>query len=289
LICLYCVAEAPVRLSNPWADGIPASTSSTSPAPAATTSTPAKVSDAEFWLNSTASQIDPFAGVPHVGVKQASTRSRAVNITAADSVLSPRVVTTPVYQHSVTVASQYTASVHPQVMMSSLPQQRAAVSPQLIGPVGSQPIAAASPQLIMPAHPFAPQVAPVQSQQVAAVHPHLMGSTGSHQVALVNSQLMGTPVAAFSNPQPGVLHSNATGFSANVVSQPALFNTHTHAAVTAKLDGIQKQSQAAAPSQAFDPFESAWAAKSTSRGILSASSVTNPFQTSMEPAFQVKL
>jgi hypothetical protein len=276
-----------VRLSNPWADGIPASTLNTNPVQVVTTSAPAKVSDAEFWLNSTASQIDPFAGVPHVGVKQPSTRSRAVNNISSDLVLSPRVVTAPVYQHNVTVASQLTASVHPQLLMSPYPQQLAAVSPRPLGAVGSPPVAAVSPQLMMSAHPFATvnaqEVAPIQPRHhlVTAVRPHLVGSTGPQQVTPVNSQLMGQPVATFSS-------SQSSGIPSNVVPQPALVNA-THAAVTAKLDGIQKQSQASAVSQAFDPFESAWAAKTTNRGIHSSSSITNPFQTNMEPAFQVKL
>ena len=70
--------SAPAHVSNPWSQtGVQPAV--TSPSPVVTVAGQSKVSDAEFWLNSTASQIDPFAAVPNVGGKPASQRPRVVN------------------------------------------------------------------------------------------------------------------------------------------------------------------------------------------------------------------
>jgi len=155
---------APVRVSNPWADGVkPASAVNVSP-PMQTTATSAtsKVSDAEFWLNSTASQIDPFANVPHVGVKQVSTRSRSAASGVIDPMLSPRIITTSAYQQSVTVATQHAVAVHPQ-LMSAIPPQAVTVTSQLIRSMGPQPVI-----LSAPPQSFGQQPLPLYSQQVVS-------------------------------------------------------------------------------------------------------------------------
>jgi len=67
------------HVNNPWSQTTVQS-AVTSPSPALVTAAgQSKVSDAEVWLNSTASQIDPFAAVPNVAGKPASHRPRVVN------------------------------------------------------------------------------------------------------------------------------------------------------------------------------------------------------------------
>jgi len=71
--------NAATHVSNPWSQtAVQSAVVSPSP-PVVAAPTQSKVSDAENWLNSTASQIDPFAAVPNVGGKPAAHRPRVVN------------------------------------------------------------------------------------------------------------------------------------------------------------------------------------------------------------------
>lgn len=73
------VHSLPAQVNNPWS-GTVVQSAAASPSPAVVaTSGQSKISDAEFWLNSTASQIDPFAAVPNVGGKPTAHRPRVVN------------------------------------------------------------------------------------------------------------------------------------------------------------------------------------------------------------------
>ena len=66
-------------VNNPWSrTAVQSAVASPSP-PVVTAPTQSQFSDAEYWLNSTASQIDPFAAVPNVGGKPAAVRPRVVN------------------------------------------------------------------------------------------------------------------------------------------------------------------------------------------------------------------
>jgi len=72
-------ANLAAHVNNPWSQtAVQSAVISPSP-PVITTQTQSKVSDAEYWLNSTASQIDPFAAVPNVGGKPITHRPRVVN------------------------------------------------------------------------------------------------------------------------------------------------------------------------------------------------------------------
>lgn len=290
-------------VSNPWADGDhPTSVVNTSPPiQISTTAPPAKVSDAEFWLNSTANQIDPFAGVPNVGLRQTSVRARGASVTTApvDAVLSPHIITTPVFHHnSVTVTPQRVIAVHPPVMMSARP---VGVNSPLISSVVSQPLVVGDVRLQQqqphPQQPFASfnaqQVSALNTQQFSpAGNARLMGFSGPQQVAVVNSQ----QVTPFNYPASGAFPTRMNITSSTNAQQVTL---SSGANVTSLNDSIQKQSRVEGgftnlqQQQPLDPFESAWAAKTTSRGVVSSASITNnPFQTSLDnmtPAFHVKL
>ena len=74
------VQSSAAHLNNPWSQtAMHSAVASPSPPVAAVPTPQSRVSDAEFWLNSTASQIDPFAAVPNVGGKPAAHRPRVVN------------------------------------------------------------------------------------------------------------------------------------------------------------------------------------------------------------------
>ena len=104
------------QVNNPWSQTVvPASITSPTP-PVVTAAGPSKVSVAEYWLNSTASQIDPFAAVPNVGGKPASQRPRLVNGSTdvqPTGQASPHMTTAVVnvhHQTSVTKADQQSSS-----------------------------------------------------------------------------------------------------------------------------------------------------------------------------------
>jgi len=103
------VAASP-GVTNPWSQtAVQSAVASPSP-PVVTTQAQSKVSDAEYWLNSTASQIDPFAAVPNVGGKPAANRPRVVNGSAAEVRLSgqtsPHTTTAVATVHHHTAAEQ---------------------------------------------------------------------------------------------------------------------------------------------------------------------------------------
>jgi len=109
------VAPSPAaRVNNPWSQTAEQSATA-SPSAAAMAPVQSKVSDAEFWLNSTASQIDPFAAVPNVGSKPAAHRPRVVN-GSGDLRLSGQTsphttaITTVHHHTSVTAAEQQSPS-----------------------------------------------------------------------------------------------------------------------------------------------------------------------------------
>ena len=113
---LVAANAATPHVSNPWSQTV-VQPAVGSPSPVATASTQNKVSDAEFWLNSTASQIDPFAAVPNVGSKPASNRPRVVNGSAdlqSSGHTSPQLSTAIVTVHhnhaTVTAANQHPSS-----------------------------------------------------------------------------------------------------------------------------------------------------------------------------------
>lgn len=66
------------HLHNPWS-AAPVQPPVLSPAgDASVTASAGQVSDAEYWLNSTASQIDPFAAAPNVGGKPTTHRPQRI-------------------------------------------------------------------------------------------------------------------------------------------------------------------------------------------------------------------
>ena len=72
-------ANPAAHVNNPWSQSAVQSAVISPSPPVIATHAPSKVSDAEYWLNSTASQIDPFAAVPNVGGKPITHRPRVVN------------------------------------------------------------------------------------------------------------------------------------------------------------------------------------------------------------------
>jgi len=112
--------NAAAHVSNPWSQtAVQSAVASPSP-PVVTAAAQSKVSDAEFWLNSTASQIDPFAAVPNVGAKPATHRPRVVN-GSADARLSgqtsPHTTTAVATVHRQTPVT--TADQHPSSFIST--------------------------------------------------------------------------------------------------------------------------------------------------------------------------
>lgn len=104
------------HVNNPWTQTVVQAAVTSPTPPVVTTAGQSKVSDAEFWLNSTASQIDPFAAVPNVGGKPTGQRLRLVNGSAdirPTGQVSPHAVTavaTVHHQTSVTKANQQSSS-----------------------------------------------------------------------------------------------------------------------------------------------------------------------------------
>jgi len=108
---------AATHINNPWSQtAVQPVVASLSPPIATAAAAQSKVSDAEFWLNSTASQIDPFAAVPNVGGKPAAHRPRVVNGSAdlrLSGQTSPHTTTAvaTVHHHTpVSTAEQYPSS-----------------------------------------------------------------------------------------------------------------------------------------------------------------------------------
>jgi len=116
----HIVAASPA-VNNPWSQttvqsaAMQSAIASPSP-PVVTAPAQSKVSDAEYWLNSAASQIDPFAAVPNVGGKPTAHRPRVVNGLAAELRLSGQ--TSP---HTTTAA----ATVHHYTPVTTADQQPA--------------------------------------------------------------------------------------------------------------------------------------------------------------------
>jgi len=113
------------HVNNPWSQSAVQPVAASPATPVVTAAAvPNRVSDAEFWLNSTASQIDPFAAVPNVGGKPSSQRPRVVNgsadirPTGHTSPHTTPAVATVHHQTSVVKADQQSSSfistpVHP--------------------------------------------------------------------------------------------------------------------------------------------------------------------------------
>jgi len=110
----HVVAQNPAaQLNNPWSQTAVQSTVVLPSPPVVTAAAQSKVSDAEFWLNATASQIDPFAAVPNVGGKPAAHRSRVVNGSAdlrLSGQTSPYTTTAAVHHTSASAADQQQSS-----------------------------------------------------------------------------------------------------------------------------------------------------------------------------------
>jgi hypothetical protein len=238
----------PMRISNPWAaDGASPQPHEISPPVVATVhatpSSSGKVSEAEFWLNSTANQIDPFACAPNIGTKQASMRARGT-----------------------TVGSVVNGSA----------AQSSSVSP----------VAHAASTVV---------VATVHHQGTTGVIAagNTVATAPKHNLSSLNNSAVVT--------RPTVHASTAPLPDKHAVPQQ-------HIVIPFGQDSTQQHQQLTrytgpASTTAFDPFESAWAAKSSSRAAVGAGltstavaglvPVFNPFQTSsgdqVKPAFQVQL
>jgi len=116
----------PALVNNPWSQSAGQS-ASVSSSLVVTAAGPSKVSDAEFWLNATASQIDPFAAVPSVSGKSAGHRPRVFN-GAVSGQTSPYMMTATAAVHhgSVSPANQQPSNLNSTPVPASEPTSSSA-------------------------------------------------------------------------------------------------------------------------------------------------------------------
>lgn len=213
------------------------------------------------------------------------------------SILSPHGVVATSFQQ------QPSAVLSPTVVVNSQPhyqqQQQFVTTMPTAGVFSAQPLLQQQHVQVMNPHVVAMHPGHQMPVQMTRQQPVVVLHQQQHPAMVVPVQHPSVATHPAMQPMPvATLHANTatTSLQQQPMMTAAIINTTGQQIQPAPVTGVDTfqpfgvQQPIVVAAQKPDPFESAWAAKSTNKTTVPAS-VSNPFQAKMDatPAFQVKL